>query len=102
MTLKDEIASHERTGISVSELIRAATLGYRPPPSKIGSRRLGESARRDRKNRLEHQPDRLPPERGTARRCHGGSIESAPRELDEWRTALMQSLGAERGRKTKD
>jgi hypothetical protein len=28
-----------------------------------------------------------------------GSIESALRELDEWRTALMHALGFERSRK---
>jgi hypothetical protein len=31
-----------------------------------------------------------------------GGIESSLRELDEWRTALMQAIGAERSRKTKD
>ena len=31
-----------------------------------------------------------------------GGIESALRELDEWRTALMQAIGAERNRKARD
>jgi hypothetical protein len=31
-----------------------------------------------------------------------GSIESALRDLDQWRTAIMQAVGAERNRKPRD
>ena len=86
-------------GISVSELMRAATLGYRPPASKIDVAALTKVLFEIGKigsniNQIAYHLNA-----GRPGDVMEGSIESALRELDEWRTALMQALGFERSRK---
>ncbi len=86
-------------GISVSELMRAATLGYRPPASKIDIAALTNMLREIGKigsniNQIAYHLNA-----GRPGDVMEGSIESALRELEEWRTALMHALGFERSRK---
>ena len=82
--------------------MRAATLGYRPPASKIDVAALTKVLFEIGKigsniNQIAYHLNA-----GRPGDVMDGSIESALAELLEWRTALMQALGYERNRKPQE
>ena len=89
----------EDAGITPSELIRAATLGYRLPASRIEVAAVNHVLAELGKigsniNQIAYHLNA-----GRPGDVKEGIIEESLRELLEWRTALMQSLGLERRRK---
>ena len=82
-------------GQSVAAIVRSSLLHVRDPPlphRPAGRRPAPRAARQDR---LQHQPDRLPPQRRTPRRPVEGTIEEALRDLPELRLVCLQALGKE-------
>ena len=87
-------------GVSVSELMRAATLGYRLPASRIQVAALTKVLAEIGKigsniNQIAYHLNA-----GRPGDVMEGSVDAALTELLEWRMALMQSLGLERPRKS--
>ena len=89
-------------GESVSAVMRSALLHTRPRPSRIEvqavARLLGQLGKIGSNiNQIAYHHNA-----GRPGDVMEGSVESALAELLEWRTALMQALGYERSRKTRD
>jgi hypothetical protein len=91
----------EGAGISVSELIRVATLDYRPPPSKVDTDAINKLMIALGKigTNINQIAYRYNITEGLPSGNIEGALEAALRDLLEWRTALMQAIGAERNRK---
>ncbi len=100
---EDAIIERKRiaAGVTRSELIRIALLGYKPPRRQDETEALARLLAAFGKmgsniNQIAYRyniSDSLPG--GNIE----GALEAALRELLEWRTAVMQAIGAERKRK---
>jgi hypothetical protein len=86
-------------GVTMSELIRLALFGYKPPRRQDETAALSRLSREIGKigsniNQIAYHLNA-----GRPGDTIEGSLDAALRELLEWRTAVMHALGEERKRK---
>jgi C4-dicarboxylate-specific signal transduction histidine kinase len=89
------------SGVSVSEFMRSALFRYKPRPTRANTQelsKLGAEMGKIGSNINQYAKSR---NMGRASDNLDLAMEGALRELLEWRTAVMQALGAERKRKIK-
>jgi len=118
-TAEEEAAIRKKAaaaGVSVSELMRAATLGYRLPASKIDMAAYSDALEMAAKIHAEAGKEASlynqtvhalnagrPPERLMGMLESGlANLEMIQRDMLEIRAAIMDTLGLERRRKAKD
>lgn len=105
----------DATAVSVSELLRAAVLGYRLPRSKMNHEIANQiltqlQGMRGEWNKIGSNINQIAKEVNMARSPRLGSFESewheladrVDRDFSEFRTLLMQAMGEERNRRPRD
>jgi hypothetical protein len=100
---EDAIVKRKMTaaGVTMSELIRLSLFGYKPPRRQDETEALSRLSREIGKiggniNQIAYHLNAGRPGDRVE-----GRLDETLRELLEWRTAVMQALGAERKRKPK-